>query len=87
MNRAQMTRLVRETYEHWNGPGSWDKASNWRKSDWRKMVHGIVEKALEPSPWEHERPQLPSEIPVPPQPVKPRPSRPLRADALDENPD
>ena len=82
MNKAQLTRLVRETYEHWNGDGSWAKASNWRKSDWRKMVTGIIEQAALPCPWPHEPRALPSEWPTPPQPF-----RPLRADATDRNPE
>lgn len=86
MGKAQMTRLVRETYEHWNGDGSWDKASNWRKADWRKMLMNFCAEMAMPDP-HPTRPMLPSEMPTPPQPVKPRPYRPLRADALDENPE
>lgn len=80
MTKAQLTRLVRGTYEHWNGEGSWDKASTWRKSDWKKMVMSIVEEAAMPE--KTERPQLPSEMPMPPQPF-----RPYRADASDDNPE
>lgn len=80
MTKAQLTRLIRGTYEHWNGEGSWEKASNWRKSDWRNMVTGIIEQAVKPEA--KPRPQLPSEMPVPPQPF-----RPYRADAGDDNPE
>jgi hypothetical protein len=84
MNKAQITRLVRGTYEHWNGEGSWEKASSWRKSDWRGMVMGIIEEALTPSV-KPQRPMLPSEMPMPPLP--PLRHRPYRADATDDNPE
>jgi hypothetical protein len=72
--------MVRGTYEHWNGEGSWNKASSWRKADWTSMVMGIIEQV------EGTKPVLPSEMPMPPQPIKPR-YRPLRADAADDNPE
>jgi hypothetical protein len=78
VTKAELTQLVRETYEMWNGAGSWDHTSNWRKSDWRKLMVYV----LRHCDTHHSRPMLPSEIPMPPQPF-----RPLRADATDENPE
>jgi hypothetical protein len=42
MNDKLIRRITRQTFEDWNGEGSWVKASNWRKSDWRKLISGAV---------------------------------------------
>lgn len=81
MTKAQLTRLVKETYEHWHGIDSWQAASNWRKSDWKKLLLNFCAEVAALGPHE-PRPLLPSEIPVPPQPF-----RPYRADATDSNPE
>jgi hypothetical protein len=80
MDRARLTRLVRESYEHWFGTGAWERASKWRKADWKTFIVSIIREVEHP-----ERPILPSEMPTPPQPF--RPARPLRADATDSNPE
>jgi hypothetical protein len=79
MSKADMARLVKEAYERWNGEGSWAKASNWRKADWRKMLLNFCAEMSTPPV---NRPLLPSEIAPPPQPF-----RPYRADATDDNPE
>jgi hypothetical protein len=81
MTKAHLTRLIRDTYEQWHGAGSWVHASNWRKSDWKKMIVGVLEQGVLPDV-KPPHPLLPSEIPVPPQPF-----RPYRADASDPNPE
>lgn len=62
---ALIDRIAQGTFEHWNGEGSWSKASFWRKADWRSMVVGVIE--------QYEQ-------------AKANP-RPLRADAIDDNPE
>lgn len=61
--------------------GVWEDLSPAEKYAWRKIARAAVEgymRRIKPT----EILELPSETPVPPQPF-----RPLRADALDDNPE
>ena len=81
-----MTPLETAAREAWlaspeSRHGIWESLSQAERYSWRKIAKAAVAgylRRIKPT----EVVQLPSEMPVPPQPF-----RPLRADALDDNPE
>lgn len=81
-----MTPLDSAAREAWlaspeSRTGTWEGMSQAERYTWRKIAQAAVEgymRRIKPT----KVVQLPSEMPMPPQPF-----RPLRADALDDNPE